>query len=96
MLKEYGHLLADDSAYTDQAKQFSSQVQDINEFLAKNMIHPPRGTINARVTFSDSCHLRNAQKVIKPPRDLLKAIPASSWSKCNRQIDVAEARGSII
>jgi glycolate oxidase iron-sulfur subunit len=31
--------------------------------------------IKARVTYSDSCHLRHAQKVIKQPRDLLKSIP---------------------
>ena len=75
MLKEYAHLLADDPAYGDKAKQFASKVQDISEFLAKNMACAPRGAINARVTYSDSCHLRNAQKIIKQPRELLKQIP---------------------
>jgi glycolate oxidase iron-sulfur subunit len=75
MLKEYAHLLEDDPAYAERAKQFSSKVQDISEFLAKHMMRPPCGTLNARVTYSDSCHLRNVQKVVKPPRELLKAIP---------------------
>lgn len=75
MLKEYAHLLAEDPAYAERAKQFVSQVQDISEFLAKNLARAPRGAINARVTYSDSCHLRNKQKVVKQPRELLKQIP---------------------
>jgi len=75
MLKEYARLLENDSAYADKAKRFASKVQDISEFLSKNMSRSPRGVVNARVTYSDSCHLRNAQKVIKQPRELLKQIP---------------------
>jgi glycolate oxidase iron-sulfur subunit len=28
-----------------------------------------------RVTYSDSCHLRHAQKVVRQPRELLRLIP---------------------
>jgi glycolate oxidase iron-sulfur subunit len=75
MLKEYARLLADDPQYADPAKKFASQVQDISEFLAAHLKCPPRGIVHARVTYSDSCHLRNAQKIVKQPRELLKAIP---------------------
>lgn len=75
MLKEYAHLLADDPAYAEKAKQFVNQVQDISEFLAKHLARAPQGRIEARVTYSDSCHLRNKQKIIKQPRELLKQIP---------------------
>lgn len=75
MLKEYAHLLADDAAYAERAKQFVGQVQDISEFLATHLTRAPRGRIDARVTYSDSCHLRNKQKVVKQPRELLKQIP---------------------
>ena len=37
--------------------------------------HPPRGAVEARVTYSDSCHLRHAQKVVRQPRELLSAFP---------------------
>ncbi len=43
MLKEYVHLLADDPAYAEKAEQFVSQVQDISEFLARNLARVPRG-----------------------------------------------------
>ncbi len=75
MLKEYAHLLADDPVYAEKAKQFANQVQDISEFLVSHLVHQPQGVIHARVTYSDSCHLRNVQKVIKQPRELLKLIP---------------------
>ena len=74
-LKEYAHLLRDDAAYADKARRFVERVQDVNEFLAEHLNATPKGRLNARVTYADSCHLRNAQKVVKPPRDLLRAIP---------------------
>jgi len=74
-LKEYDHLLADDPAYADRAKLFVAQVKDISEFLADHLREPPRGVLNARVTYVDSCHLRHAQRVAQQPRDLLKMIP---------------------
>ncbi|PWH14268.1 MAG: hypothetical protein DDG60_08280 [Anaerolineae bacterium] len=74
-LKEYPHLLADDPLYAERARQFSAKVRDVNEFLAANLRVPPRGRIEARATYSDSCHLRHGQKVIRQPRDLLKMVP---------------------
>jgi glycolate oxidase iron-sulfur subunit len=75
MLKEYAHLLADDPAYAEKAQRFVDQIQDISEFLATRLTRAPRGRINARVTYSDSCHLRNKQRVVKQPRELLRQIP---------------------
>ena len=74
-LKEYPHLLADDAEYAARARQFSAKVQDVNEFLAANLRLPPRGEVRARATYSDSCHLRHGQKVVRQPRDLLKMVP---------------------
>ncbi|MCJ7622973.1 MAG: (Fe-S)-binding protein, partial [Anaerolineaceae bacterium] len=74
-LKEYTHLLQDDPAYAEKAERFVSRVKDINEFLMEHLHVAPQGAINARVTYSDSCHLRHVQKVINQPRDLLRQIP---------------------
>jgi glycolate oxidase iron-sulfur subunit len=74
-LKEYAHLMQDDPQYAERARQFVGQVQDISEFLATHLHVPPQGEVRARATYSDSCHLRHAQKVTKQPRDLLKRIP---------------------
>lgn len=74
-LKEYAHLLADEPAYAAKAQAFVDNLQDINQFLAEHLHTPPQGTLNLRVTYVDSCHLRHGQKVVRQPRQLLKLIP---------------------
>ncbi len=72
-LKEYAHWLADDPEYAERAKQFSAQVRDISEFLVEIGIRPPKGQVNARVTYHDPCHLCRAQGVREQPREMLLA-----------------------
>ncbi len=74
-LKEYPHLLAGDPVYAEKAREFAGRVRDISEFLAENLIEPPRGAVCLRATYADSCHLRHGQKVVKQPRELLQQIP---------------------
>jgi glycolate oxidase iron-sulfur subunit len=57
---------------------------DINEFLAENFHVPPEGRINARVAYSDSCHLRHVQKVVVQPRDLIRQIPGVELVELNK------------
>jgi glycolate oxidase iron-sulfur subunit len=84
MLKEYPQLLADDSVYAEAAKEFAANVQDISEFLADHLNFPPHGTVNMRVTYSDSCHLRHGQKVVWQPRHLLHQIPGLELVELNQ------------
>ncbi|MGE5224252.1 MAG: (Fe-S)-binding protein, partial [Omnitrophica WOR_2 bacterium] len=73
-LKEYPALLETDPAYAERAVQFSRRVKDINEFLFDHLNANPAYPLNVRAVYSDSCHLRHGQKVIKQPRALLKQI----------------------
>jgi glycolate oxidase iron-sulfur subunit len=72
-LKEYPHWLADDPEYAERAVQFASKVRDISEFLVELGIRPPRGRVEARVTYHDPCHLCRAQGVREQPREMLRA-----------------------
>lgn len=72
---DYLNLFHDDPVYLEKAKRFSDKIKDVSEFLADHLHVPPRGEVKARVTYSDSCHLRHAQKVIDQPRSLLEDIP---------------------
>ena len=74
-MKEYGHLLGSDRAYSERARQFSSTVKDINEFLVELPFEPPTVSLDYRVTYQDSCHLGNAQRITAAPRKILRAIP---------------------
>jgi glycolate oxidase iron-sulfur subunit len=75
MLKEYGELLAGDTAYAARARAFSAKVRDITEFLCTLPLLPPRGALHARVTYHDACHLAHGQGVRDAPRRLLQQIP---------------------
>jgi glycolate oxidase iron-sulfur subunit len=82
-LKEYGHLLAEDSAWVERGKKFSSKVKDITEFLVTNWpdFHSAFRTPHSalRVTYHDACHLAHAQRITKPPRELVKAVAGKNF-----------------
>ena len=74
-LKEYGELLEHDSAYSERAVAFSKKVKDITEFVAALPFAHDLGSVEARVTYQDSCHLAHAQRIKDAPRLILRAIP---------------------
>lgn len=73
-LKDYGKLLADDPAWADRARGFSAKVRDVSEFLMNLPLKKPLGSIDAKVTYHDPCHLRRGQGIWEQPRELLKMI----------------------
>jgi len=73
-LKEYRHLLADDSEWSERAISFSSKVRDISEFLMSISLEKPKCHLDARITYHDPCHLRRGQSVWEEPRALLRMI----------------------
>jgi glycolate oxidase iron-sulfur subunit len=72
-LKEYPHWLAGDPEYAERAEQFAAKIRDISEFLDEIGIRPPKGKVNARVTYHDPCHLCRAQGIREQPRQMLRA-----------------------
>jgi glycolate oxidase iron-sulfur subunit len=76
-LHEYSLILKSTDHEAD-AKDFSRRVVDVSSFLHKlGLREPPPGPGRpARVAYQDACHLANAQGVTRPPRELLRAIPA--------------------
>ena len=73
-MKEYGTLLATDSAYHARARAFASKVRDVTELLAE--VGPRPGAALARsVAYDHPCHLLHAQRIARPPLQVLAAIP---------------------
>lgn len=73
MLETYPHLLADDPL-RDDAAGLRSRVRDVSELLAVR--GPRRGApLPLRVAYDPPCHLLHAQRVARPPLDLLAAVP---------------------
>jgi glycolate oxidase iron-sulfur subunit len=74
-LKEYGQLLAHDSAWAERAQAFSAKVRDVSEFLVTLGPRAVRQPLAARVAYHDACHLAHAQGIRVQPRALLRGIP---------------------
>jgi glycolate oxidase iron-sulfur subunit len=74
LLKEYGHLLAEDAEWAARAADFSARVRDVSELLAA--AGPRAGSpLDYRVTYDAPCHLQHAQRVAVAPLAVLDAIP---------------------
>ena len=77
-LKDYEHILEDDPVYKVKGKEFSSQVRDIQEFLAHIGLTTPLFPITEgelTIVYQDACHLLHGQKISLQPRQLLQQIP---------------------
>jgi len=74
IIKEYGHLLADDPRFAERARAVAARARDVSELLA--VAGPAEGgPLPIRVTYDAPCHLLHAQRVASPPLQVLKAIP---------------------
>ena len=88
MLKEYGHLLADEPEWAARARAVAARVRDVSEVLADAgprratggvPLADGRGAARSaalRVTYDAPCHLLHAQRVADPPLAVLAAIDA--------------------
>jgi glycolate oxidase iron-sulfur subunit len=74
IMKEYGHLLAGDSAFAERAAALASQVRDVSELLGVPGLRTG-GSLPLAVTYDAPCHLLHAQKVAAEPLRLLSSIP---------------------
>ncbi|MCC7146206.1 MAG: (Fe-S)-binding protein [Phycisphaeraceae bacterium] len=75
MLREYDHLLRDDPAWAGLAERFVKITRDISQVLVELNGPRPRKSLPLTVTYHDACHLRHAQGVADPPRQILGWIP---------------------
>ncbi len=73
-MKEYGELFSEDSHYREKAECLSTMTVDITELLVSLPFHPPTGVVSRRITYQDPCHLAHAQRITRPPRDILRSI----------------------
>ena len=74
-MKDYGHLLRDDPAWSARAAAFSQKCLDISELLCELTPQSPRHPLPLRAAYHDACHLRHAQAIFDQPRKLLATIP---------------------
>ena len=81
LLIEYDHLLHNDESWREDASWFASRVVDVSQLVmdkgriptfSKTLMNNAEEKI--RITYQDSCHLRNAMKSSTAPRQLMKRV----------------------
>lgn len=75
VLKEYPDLFEHDPEWHERARSFAGKMRDVSEFLASIELNTEFGTVERTVTYQDSCHLLHGQKIGKPPRKVIQAVP---------------------
>ena len=74
MLVSYTHLLEDDPAFAERARDFAARVRDVSQQLETKEI-VPGATLAKAVTYDASCHLLHGQHATEAPLKMLRAIP---------------------
>jgi glycolate oxidase iron-sulfur subunit len=84
MLASYGHLLADDRDFAEQAVQFSGRVADVSQQLETVDILIPTSVASPTeppVTYDASCHLLYGQHAGEAPLKMMGSIPGLNFAR---------------
>ena len=69
-VKDYGHMLKNDPAFAQKARDISSRTRDITEFLAS--LELPEGKGDMRLAYHSACSLQHGQNIRGEPIALLR------------------------
>lgn len=79
-LVDYDHLLKDDPEWSERAQAFASKIKDITSILVElEFDQKPLRLDGQVITYQDSCHLKNGQKIFVEPRKLLQSIQGAQY-----------------
>lgn len=79
MLSNYGHLLADDSAYAERARSFSERVRDVSQVLPNDLVPTDKCQIADPITYDASCHLLYGQHAADASLRMLLSAPGVNY-----------------
>jgi glycolate oxidase iron-sulfur subunit len=81
MAGDFDALVVDSAGCGAHLKDFypelKGRVKDLTEWLVEVGLPEPRREVKVRVSYQDACHLAHAQRIRKPPRDLIRAVPGA-------------------
>lgn len=73
MLATYGHLLEDDEAFAERAREFSARIRDVSQQLETVELKKAAGGTARSVTYDASCHLLYGQHAGEAPLKMISA-----------------------
>jgi len=72
-IKDYGFMLRLDPAYAEKAARISALAKDVTEFLVTLEKPAPIAFPPLAVAYHSACSMQHGQKVVRQPKDLLRA-----------------------
>lgn len=85
LLVEYDHLLKDDPEFQADAAWFAGRVKDVSQLLLEKgrtlqfRLAAEDGKEPEKLTYQDSCHLRNVMKASDAPRTLMQRVKGAEF-----------------
>lgn len=79
LLIEYDQLLSSEEGWQHAAKWFAKRVIDISELLVRLGRIPKFSGEGVRMTYQDSCHLRNVMHTSDAPRQLMRRVEGAEY-----------------
>ena len=71
-VKDYGHMLRNDTEYAARAAQISALTRDVTEFVSSYDMGAPKRWSSLRIAYHSACSLQHGQRVTDEPKALLK------------------------
>lgn len=94
---DYKEILASDPVYGPKAVHWAERTYDISTFLTSVIgFRKPMGSVDAVVTYHDSCHLKKSMGVFKEPREILKSIPGITFKEMAQPDACCGSGGSYV
>lgn len=81
MLATYGHLLADDEAFAEQARKFSARIRDVSQQLETIKARTGADVTSQLVTYDASCHLLYGQHAGEAPLQMLSSASGLDFAR---------------
>ena len=72
-VKDYGRLFACDANEAERAQEIAARARDVTEVLHGIGLCSLQGGLPLKVAYHDACSLQHAQKIVRQPRELLRA-----------------------
>ncbi|MGI9383136.1 MAG: glycolate oxidase subunit GlcF [Methyloligellaceae bacterium] len=71
-VKDYGHMLSRDQGYAERAQMVSELTMDVTEFLHEIGLDVPEHWSGLKVAYHSACSMQHGQRILEPPRALLR------------------------
>ena len=72
-VKDYGRIFACDANEAERAQEIAARARDVTEVLHGIGLCSLQGGLPLKVAYHDACSLQHAQKIVRQPRELLRA-----------------------